>query len=466
MTVETSRTPQALQDLAWFASPEALRHIVLDFRQMKAFIDKPLIIARADGVYYEDVQGKRYLDGISGIFVVNVGHNNQRVLDAMRAQMERMTFSPPLHATNPAAVELANLVASVTPGDLNTVKLFSGGSEANEAAIKMARQYHRQTGNPLKYKIIARYQGFHGVTMGALSATGTKRRKAIFEPGLAGFMHVMPPTCYRCPFGQSERYPGGCCLLCAKAFDDMIEMEGPETVAAVIVEPIGNTGGIITPPPEYLPMLREICDRHNVLLIFDEVITGFGRTGQMFAAQTFNTTPDIMSMGKGMSSGYSPLAAIAIRDKVAAAFWGEEAAGVEFSHGQTYGGNPLSSAAGIASIRELIERDLPARGQEIGDHLRRRIAELEPLGVIGDVRGKGLLIGMEFVRDRATREPFPPGVNIGLRIGQRAIAKGLISRFDPHWIALAPPLTTTVPEADAMFEIFAESLRETLNEDI
>jgi adenosylmethionine-8-amino-7-oxononanoate aminotransferase len=169
-------------------------------------------------------------------------------------------------------------------------------------------------------------------------------------------------------------------------------------------------------------------------------------------------------MGKGMSSGYSPLAGVAIRDHVAAAFWGDDEAQVEFSHGQTYGGNPLSSAAGVATIRELMERDLPARGQELGDHLRARIAELEPLGVIGDVRGKGLLIGMEFVRDRATRASFGPGVNIGLRIGLKAIDKGLISRFDPHWIALAPPLTSTVAEVDQMFDIFAESLRETLAE--
>lgn len=442
-------------DLSRYASPEMLRHIVLDFKQMRSFIADPLVMARAEGIYYWDVRGKRYIDGLSGIFVVNVGHANPRVLAAMRAQMEQICFAPPLHSTNVAAVELANLVASVTPGDLNTVKLLSGGSEATEAAMKLARQYHRQTGNPLKYKIISLYRGYHGATLGSLSATGVARRKAIFEPVLPGFVHAMPPMCYNCPFGL--RYPA-CGLTCAEQIDHIIELEGPETVAAVIVEPISNTGGITTPPPDYLPRLREICDRRNVLLIFDEVITGFGRTGQMFAAQTFATQPDIICMGKGMGSGYSPLAGIAMRDHVAAAFWGEEGDGIEFSHGHTFGGNPLSSAAGVASIREIVERDLCGNAQRIGDHLRARLTELAHLNVIADVRGKGLLVGIGLARDAAAGVPLPAALRFGQRVGQRAFQRGLIVRADPDWIALAPPLIINQAEADELFNIFAECL--------
>ena len=444
-------------DLARYASPQVLRHSVLDFKQMKSFLADPLVMARAEGIWYWDVNGKRYLDGISGIFVVNVGHGNPRVRAALHRQLDTLCFAPPLHSGNVPAIELAELVASITPGDLDTVKLFSTGSEATEAAFKLARQYHRQTGNPTKYKVLSLYRGYHGGTMGALSATGLPRRKTVFEPALPGFVHVMPPTCYACPFDL--RYPT-CGVTCVEQIDRTIALEGPETVAAVIVEPISNTGGITTPPPEYLPRLREICDRHDVLLIFDEIITGFGRTGQMFAAQTFDVMPDILCMGKGMGSGYGPLSAIAFRDRLAAAFWGEEEQNLEFSHGSTFGGNPLSSAAGVASIGEIIEYDLCANARHIGDYLRGRMAELSDLNVVTDIRGKGLLIGFGLARDAAGGAPWPASLRFGQRVARRAIGKGLIIRADPDWIALAPPLVITREEADMLFDTLAESLRE------
>jgi len=451
----------AEQDLTRYASPEMLRHMVLDLRQMKTFLDDPLVMARAEGVWYWDVRGRRYLDGISGIFTVNVGHANPRVRAALHRQIDQICFAPPLHATNVPAVELANLVAEITPGDLNTVKLLSGGSEATEVAMKLARQYHKQTGSPLKYKIVSLYTGYHGATMGALSATGLPKRKSIFEPTLPGFVKAMPPSCISCPFGL--QYPS-CKLTCVDQIERIIELEGPETVAAVIVEPISNTGGITTPPPEYLPQLRAICDRHNVLLIFDEIITGFGRTGQMFAAQTFGVLPDVLCMGKGMGSGYGPLAAVAMRDHVAAAFWGEDADNVEFAHGHTFGGNPLSSAAGVASIREILDRDLCANARRIGAYLRGRIAELADLNVITDIRGKGLLIGVGLARDATAQVPFPPALRFGQRVAKRALANGLILRADPGWIAMAPPLVITREEADILFDGFAAALREELAE--
>src|SRR3954470_15739237 len=259
--------------------------------QMAEWSKAPLVMARADGVHYWDVNGKRYLDALSGIYVVSVGHNNRRVIEAIRAQLDVLHFSPAMHGTNPLAVQLANLLAELAPGDLGCVKFQCGGSEVTEAAIKLARQYHRLTGNPGKYKIISRYLSWHGSTLGSLSASGLKGRKTVNEPLAPGFLHVFPPTCYRCPFGKAHP---DCGITCATIVDSVGEMEDPDAVAAIMVEPICHTGGIIDPPDEYLPILREICDRHNILLIFDEIITGIGRTGQMFAAETFGVTPDVL----------------------------------------------------------------------------------------------------------------------------------------------------------------------------
>src|SRR5215203_942972 len=251
--------------------------------QMYEWTKAPLVMARADGVHYWDTQGKRYLDALSGIYVASVGHNNRRVIEEVRRQLDRLTCSPPMHRNNTLAVKLANLLAELTPRDLSTVKFQTGGSEVTEAAIKISRQYHRLTGHPGKYKVISRYLSWHGSTLGSLSASGLKSRKTVNEPLAPGFIHVFPPTCYRCPFGKT--YPS-CEITCASLVESVIEMEDPATVAAIMVEPIGHTGGIVDPPAEYLPMLRDICNRHNILLIFDEIITGIGRTGQMTAAET------------------------------------------------------------------------------------------------------------------------------------------------------------------------------------
>ncbi len=427
--------------------------------QMSEFVRDPLIMARAEGVHYWDVAGKQYLDGLSGIYVVSVGHGNRRVLDAVRQQMETLAFSPAMHGSNPQAVKLANRLADLAPGDLGAVKLLSGGSEATEAAIKMARQYHRIAGAPTKFKIISRYQSWHGSTMGSLSAGGLAARRAVNEPLAPGFIHVFPPTCYRCPFGKS--YPD-CELTCASLIGDVIEMEDPSTVAAVMVEPIGHTGGIIEPPPEYLPALREICDRHNVLLIFDEIITGIGRTGQMFAAETFDVVPDLLCLGKGISGGFAPLAALLCRQHIADAFWGDPAENPGFVEGHTFEGNPLASAAGLAVLDEIAERDLCGNSRAMGARLREGLESLRRHGVVGDLRGKGLMQGIEWVADRDTRRRFDPP--IGLKVGRRALEKGLLTRFDPHWLALGPPLVVTAEQIDQMLAILDQSLAEVLAE--
>ncbi|MGA2665821.1 MAG: aspartate aminotransferase family protein [Nitrososphaerales archaeon] len=438
----------------------ALEHLFLDFMQMKEFAKNPLVMKRARGVWYEDVNGKKYLDGLSGIFVVNVGHGNRRVIDAIHLQLEEMAFGPPLYSTNVRAVELARLLTGLMPGDLHTLKFFSGGSESTEAAMKLAKQYHRQTGNPNKYKVISRYQGYHGSTMGSLAASGTTKRKSPFEPFGPGYVKVFPPTCYRCPYGLE--YPD-CEVLCASIVEKVVKEEDPATVAAVIVEPIGNTGGIITPPPEYFKILREVCDKHDILLIFDEVITGFGRTGEWFAAQTFGTTPDVICMGKGMSSGYTPMGGLAISDRIAEAFLGAAEENVQFAHGNTFGGNPLSAAIALANIEEMKERNLPMQAKARGTEVWKRLEEMKNLGVVGDIRGRGLLIGVEFVKDVKTKEQFPESLGFGVRVGKKALEKGLILRYDPNWIAFAPPLIITEDETETMMNIFQECVTEVLN---
>lgn len=436
-----------------------MEHMFLDFMQMKEFSNDPVVMKRASGIWYEDVNGKRYLDGLSGIFTVNIGHGNRRVIEAMKAQLEEISFAPPLHSTNLRALELTKLISQLMPGDLHTFKFFSGGSESTEAALKLARQYHKQTGNPGKYKVISRYESYHGATMGSLAASGVSRRKTPFEPLAAGYVHIFPPTCYRCPYGL--QYPE-CGVLCASIIEKVVKQEDPSTVSAIMVEPIGNTGGVVTPPPEYFRIIREICDKYNILLIHDEIITGFGRTGKMFASQTFGTTPDIISMGKGMSSGYAPVGAIAVSDRIAQAFYGRAEENKQFNHGHTFGANPLSAAAAIANISEIKERDLPEKGRRAGERVWRRLEEMRSLGIVGDIRGKGLLIGVEFVKTPSTKEQFPEGVNLGLKIGKLALKKGLFLRSDPHWIAFAPPLIISDDEVETMMDIFSESTKEAL----
>lgn len=454
--MSTATFPDLIAD-AQTTETDFLRHIFVR-DQMAEWSKQPLVMAKAEGAHYWDVNGKRYLDALSGIYVVSVGHGNKRVLDAIRKQMETLCFSPPMHGTNPVAVQLANLLAELAPGDLGAVKFQCGGSEVTEAAIKLARQYHKRTGNPGKYKIISRYMSWHGSTMGSLAASGLKSRKTVNEPLPAGFIHVFPPTCYRCPFGKNHP---DCGTTCATIVGDVIDMEDAATVAAVMVEPIGHTGGIIDPPDEYLPLLREVCDKYNVLLIFDEIITGAGRTGNLFAAETFGVIPDVICTAKGLSGGYAPLSAMICRQPLADAFWGPISENPGFVEGHTFEGNPISCAAGLAVLREILERDLCGNARRQGQRLRAGFEQLaKKHGVIGDIRGKGLLQGIEFVKNLKTKEQFPNA--FGVQVGRRALANGLLCRFDPHWIAFGPTLVSTAEQIDEMVAILDKSMGEVL----
>jgi adenosylmethionine-8-amino-7-oxononanoate aminotransferase len=434
-----------------------LRRTFVDFWQMEAFIEQPLILERAKGTYYWDIEGRRYFDAVGGIFVASLGHGHPAVLEAMRRQMDRMTFAPPLHGIADITLDFVERLGAVTPPGLTFVKGFSGGSEAVEAAIKFVRQYFKQTGHESKYKFVSRYHGYHGSTGAAMSASGTGPRKTKFEPQMAGFLKVFPPTHYRPYFSSWEE----CNRYAAQTVEDVIVHEDPETVAGVILEPIGNTGGIITPTPEYFQKIREVCDRYNVMLIFDEVITGFGKTGSMFASQAFGVTPDLICCGKGISNGAIPLGAMIARQTMAEAFLGTPESNRQFAHGNTFAGNPLASAVGIAVLDTIEREGLCERAKILGDRIVERLNGLRQYGVVREIRGQGVLRGVEFIKNGHPGEPFP---ELGIALKRTAIENGLVLRVDPNWFAVSPALVSSESEIDEMGGLIEKSLQHALKE--
>ncbi|MFH0965537.1 MAG: aminotransferase class III-fold pyridoxal phosphate-dependent enzyme [Planctomycetota bacterium] len=433
-----------------------IKNTFLDLTQTLEFLENPLLFTRAQGLYCYDNEDKPYFDAIGGIFVAVLGHRHPRVVDAMRRQLEKITFAPPLHGITDVTLEFLEKLSSITPGDLHFIKPYSGGSESVESALKFTRQYWKQVGFPYKYKFVSRYFGFHGSTFGAMAASGTGRRKTKFEPQLTGFLKVFPPNYYR------DRFPSWdeCNRFTAGMFEDVILCEDPDTIAGVIVEPIGNTGGMITPTPEYYRILRDICDRHKVILIFDEIITGFAKTGAMFAAQAYGVTPDIICAGKGLGGGHVPLGAMIAREDMGRAFLGDPAASLEFAHGHTFAGNPLACAAGVAVIDEIVEKKLDEKARRLGDRLARRLETLKSFGVVREVRGMGVLRGVELVRDTSSNKPFP---ELGLALKRTAIANRLIMRIDPSWFAVCPPLIAEESDIDHMCDLVEKSLRDALD---
>ncbi len=432
-----------------------LRHTFIDYQQTSGFFENPLIVSKADGLYYWDTDGKRYFDGIGGIFVATLGHKHPRLMEAMIKQMEQLSFAPPMHGTSDVTLDFVEKVGSITPGDLNFVKAYSGGSESVESALKFVRQYFKQTGHPNKYKFVSRYYGYHGATFGAMAASGTGKRKSPFEPHAPGFVKVFPPSYYRDRFASWEE----CNRFAARMFEDVIIHEDPDTVAGVILEPIGNTGGIITPTDEYFQIIRQICDKYNVALIFDEIITGYGRTGNMFAAHTFGVTPDIICGGKGLSSGAIPMGAMIARESMGNAFFGTVESDVHFAHGHTYAANPLACAVGIAVIDEIVEKKLDQRAHEMGNYLAGKLDRLKRHGVIREVRGKGMLRGVELMKGDSKMTPFP---ELGMALKKTALNNGLVMRIDPTWFAVAPALIAEKSQIDELCELIERSLLDAL----
>ena len=370
--------------------------------QMKT--SKPIFIESATGCRLKDFSGKEYLDIGAGFVNVNLGYGREEIARRMYETATRSMFvGPGLMA--PEQVLLAEKLVGTIPPELGIRKVLfqTGGSEANEAAFKMARQYHMQSGNPRKFKVISHWMAYHGATAAALSASGRHGRRVRFEPLVPGFLKVSPPYCYGCFFGRE--YPG-CGNECAKEVARTIELEDPDTVSAFIAEPLSGSGGQNIPPPEYFEQVGRICKENNVLFIMDEIITGFGRTGKMFATSHYNISPDILVMGKGMTGGYAPLSAVCTTEDIFGAFYSDRD-GDKFDHVITYGGNPVSCAAGLGTLEIMDREGLVERSWEMGEYLRGLLeAEVGDHPQVGFVGGKGLRFKIELVRDRGTKEPL------------------------------------------------------------
>jgi len=434
-----------------------LKLTAIDFMQISEFVKSPLIIDKAEGLYYWDEAGKRYFDAIGGIFVAVLGHRHPRVMDAVRKQMEQITFAPPLHGISNVALDFVERLGSVTPENLNYIKPFSGGSEATESAIKFVRQHFKQTGYPGKYKIVSFYQGYHGATFGAMAASGTGKRKTKFDPQMGGFIKVFSPMHYRDVFPsweEANRFAG-------KMVEDVVISEDPDSVAGIMIEPICNTGGIITPTDDFFRILRDICNQYNVKLIFDEIVTGGGRTGRMFSAETFGTTPDIICAGKGLSSGAIPLGAMIAREDMKDAFYGPADKHLQFAHGHTYAGNPLACACGIAVIDEIVENRLDQKAEQMGAYLAEKLEGLKKLGVVREIRGKGLLRGVELVKNTETMAPFDA---LGLALKRTSLDNGIILRINPDWFSVAPAIIAEKSDIDEMVDRIEASLRDALKQ--
>jgi len=418
-------------------------------------------IDRADGIYCYDTDGHRYLDGMGGVGVVSIGHGVGEIADAAIRQMKDVCFAHPFHWKNRPHMALTQKIAAMAPQGMTAVFMCSGGSEAVETAIKMARQYHVERGQPSRYKVIGRWSSFHGNTMGALSATGMTSRREVFTPLLLPFSHVAPCYCYRCPFGKT--YPG-CEIACATDLEQAIRREGKDSIAAFIAEPIvGAAAGATTAVDGYFQEIRRICDQYGILLIVDEVITGFGRTGRNFGIDHWGVTPDIICTGKGISSGYTPLGAVVAHERVYTVF---ENSSQGFSHGYTYGGNPLSCAVGLAVLEYLEKHRLIENVAMLGEPFFEAARELLDLPMVGEVRGKGFFMGVELVEDRDTRRPHAPEKAVYKRVADEAFCRGLIVGANHGGIDgvcgdhvnLAPPFTCTISDLREALGILRDSI--------
>jgi taurine---2-oxoglutarate transaminase len=426
---------------------DAKRYVLYSWSVQDAI--NPIAVAGAEGRHFWDYDGKRYLDFASQLVNVSIGHQHPRVVAAIKEQAERLTTIGPPMATESRST-LGRLLAEVTPGDLSLSFFTNGGAEANENAIRLARWY---TG---RHKVIARYRSYHGATGGAITLTGDPRRWPA-EPGISGIVRMFDPYTYRCPAGHPDP-----CPVCTGAphFEEILQYEGPDTVAAVILETVTGTNGIIVPPDGYLQSIRDVCDRHGIVLITDEVMAGFGRTGRWFGVDNWDVVPDIMTVAKGINSGYVPLGAMIVREPI-----GEWVRDKYFAGGLTYSGHPLACAAAVASIEAFRDEGIVENSAAMGEVFRGELAGLqERHPSVGEVRGLGCFWGLELVRNRETREPLVPFNATGeamapmSRLARAALDRGLY--LMTHWnvIMVCPPLTITRDELEEGIAALDEAL--------
>jgi adenosylmethionine-8-amino-7-oxononanoate aminotransferase len=438
----------------------ARRHLWMHFSQLGQYATREIpLIMRGEGCYVWDQHDHKLLDALSGLFTVQVGHGRRRLAHAAAKQAGTLEYFPIWSYAHPPAIELATTLAELAPADLNRVFFTTGGSEAVESAWKLARQYFRAIGQPQRYKVIARRTAYHGTTMGALALTGVPTFRAPFEPLTPGGVHVMNTNSYRHPMAKDEH---SFMSLTTDAIEEAIIFEGPETVAAVILEPVQNAGGCLVPPEGYFERVREICDRYGILLISDEVICAYGRLGTMFGAERYGYLPDIITSAKGLTSGYSPLGAVICRDFIADPFLGPEA--ISFTHGLTFGGHPVSCAVALENLAIFEDEAVLANvvRHEAGFH--ERLDGLYDIPIVGDVRGTGYFWAIELVKDQQTAERFGKEEGQALLRGfvaPEAFAAGLICRTDDRGdlvVQLAPPLVAGDSELDEIEAILRRVL--------
>jgi adenosylmethionine-8-amino-7-oxononanoate aminotransferase len=454
--MSTTADPETRTDSTTLQA-NAKRHLWMHFTRMGAYEDHEVpIIVRGEGCYVYDEHGNRYLDGLSALFCVNIGHGRADVAQAGADQAKDLAFFTNWSYAHPPAIELATRIAGLAPGDLNRVFFTSGGGEAVESALKLARQYHKLTGKPNKTKLIAREVAYHGTTLGALAATGITALREPFEPLVPGGCHVPNTNTYRLA-------PGVSVDSLAESIAHRIEFEGPDTVAAVILEPVQNGGGCFVPQDGYFQRVREICDRHGVLLISDEVICAWGRLGHWFGCERYGYQPDIITTAKGISSAYAPLGAVIAGDHIAEPFLHGKAT---FAHGFTFGGHPVACAVGLANIDIMAREDLCGRVREHEGAFRAMLDGLRDLPIVGDVRGAGYFHAIELVKDKGTKETFDHEESEQLLRGflsGELYERGLICRTDDRGdpiVQLSPPLIAG-PE---QFEEIEAILRTVLGE--
>ena len=457
-------TPQYVTEAGADALAEKARqHLWMHFTRHSVFENggHVPVIVRGDGYHIFDDSGRRYIDGLAGLFVVQVGHGRTELAEALAKQAQELAFFPLWSYAHPAAIELAERIVSYTPGDLNHVFFTTGGGEAVESAWKLAKQYFKLTGKPMKHKVISRSIAYHGTPQGALSITGIPDAKKFFEPLVPGAHKVPNTNFYRAPEHGDDEVAFG--RWAADRIEEAILFEGPETVAAVFLEPVQNSGGCFPPPPGYFERVREICDRHDVLLVSDETICAFGRIGEMFAISRYGVTPDIITCAKGLSSGYAPIGAMIASDRLFEPF----TQGTNyFAHGYTFGGHPVAAAVSLANL-DIFERE------GLNEHVRRNEAafratlqKLTDLPIVGDVRGAGYFYGIELVKDKVTKETFNDAEAERLLRGFLSKAlfdNGLYCRADDRGdpvIQLAPPLIMGQEGFDEMEQILRSVLTE------
>ncbi len=429
------------------------------------FANYPMV-AKGEGIYLTDTKGKRYMDACGGAVVSSIGHGTHEVVEALKAQLDSVEFAHTSQFTNQPQEELASLLAELAPGGLNHAYFVSGGSEAVESAIKMARAYWVQMGRPEKWMVIGREQSYHGNTLGALAAGGNPWRRAVYEPMLYQRPRVAPCFCYRCPF---KKDPAHCALECADDLERAIKEVGPEKISAFIAEPVvGATSGALVPHDGYFRRIREICDRYDVLLIADEVMSGMGRTGQWFAMRHWGVVPDMLTTAKGLAAGYVPIGAVMVHDRIVDTFNNRRNV---FQHGHTYMGHPLAAAAGVAVIKYIKDHNLVEKSAKMGEEMLARLREhLGDHPYVGDIRGKGLFAGVEFVADRASKAPFDPDVGFNRVLGETAFKLGLIiypmggtvdGRHGDH-VLIAPPFIITKAQIGRLVELLHKAIDKTV----